>query len=84
LIVAISAMSAPISAGLKCAADAIASAERHGVAVSGLGQFDAGADAGAGRHPAALVVGYATPPQHACTTAIARLAAALGTVGTCR
>jgi GntR family transcriptional regulator / MocR family aminotransferase len=64
-------------------ADAIASAERHGVAVPGLGQFDAGA----GQHQPALVVGYATPPPHAYTTAIARLAAALaepstrGTVG---
>jgi GntR family transcriptional regulator / MocR family aminotransferase len=55
--------------------DAIASAERHGVAVLGLGEFDAGA--GAGQRPPALVVGYATPPPHAYTTAIARLAAAL-------
>jgi GntR family transcriptional regulator / MocR family aminotransferase len=53
--------------------DAIAGAERHGVAVPGLAQFDAGA----GQHPPALVVGYATPPPHACTTTIARLAAAL-------
>jgi GntR family transcriptional regulator/MocR family aminotransferase len=58
-------------------ADAIASAQRHGVAVSGLAQFGAGAGAGAGEHPPALVVGYATPPPHAYTTAIARLAAAL-------
>jgi len=62
-------------------ADAIARAQRHGVAVSGLSQFDAGAGAGAGpgagQHPPALVVGYATPPPHAYTTAIARLAAAL-------
>jgi GntR family transcriptional regulator / MocR family aminotransferase len=54
-------------------AEAIASAERHGVAVLGLGEFDAGA----GQRPPALVVGYATPPPHAYTTAIARLAAAL-------
>jgi GntR family transcriptional regulator/MocR family aminotransferase len=53
--------------------DAMASAERHGVAVSGLAQFDAGA----GQHAPALVVGYATPPPHAYTTAIARLTAAL-------
>jgi GntR family transcriptional regulator/MocR family aminotransferase len=59
-------------------ADAVASAQRHGVVVSGLSQFYAGAvDAGAGQRPAALVVGYATPPSHAYTTAIARLAAAL-------
>jgi GntR family transcriptional regulator/MocR family aminotransferase len=54
-------------------ADAIASAQRHGVAVSGLAQFGTGA----GQRPPALVVGYATPPPHAYTTAIARLAAAL-------
>jgi GntR family transcriptional regulator / MocR family aminotransferase len=53
--------------------DAIESAQRHGLAVPGLAQFAAGA----GRHPPALVVGYATPPPHAYTTAIARLAAAL-------
>jgi GntR family transcriptional regulator/MocR family aminotransferase len=53
--------------------DAIESARRHGVAVPGLAQFAAGA----GQHPPALVVGYATPPPHAYTTAIARLAAAL-------
>ena len=56
-------------------ADAIASAQRHGVGVSGLSQF--AADGSKGQHPPALVVGYATPPPHAYTTAIARLAAAL-------
>jgi GntR family transcriptional regulator / MocR family aminotransferase len=66
-------------------ADAITSAERHGVGVSGLSQFAAasgasaaGGSAGAGAgQPPALVVGYATPPPHAYTTAIARLGAAL-------
>lgn len=53
--------------------DVLASARRRGVALSGLRDFDAGP----GQHPPALVVGYATPPPHACTTAIARLAAAL-------
>jgi len=53
--------------------DVIANAERRGLAVAGLGGYDAGA----GQHPPALVVGYATPPPHAYTTAIARLAAAL-------
>jgi GntR family transcriptional regulator/MocR family aminotransferase len=60
-------------------AEVIASAERRGVALSGLGHYDAGA--GAGRRPPALVVGYAAPPPHAFTTVIARLSAALAEPG---
>ena len=52
---------------------AIIGSERRGVAVSGLTLYDAGA----GQHPPALVVGYATPPPHAFTAAVARLCAAL-------
>jgi GntR family transcriptional regulator/MocR family aminotransferase len=51
-------------------ADVVAAAARRGVAVSGLGDY------GGGARPA-LVVGYATPPEHAFTAAVARLAAAV-------
>jgi hypothetical protein len=51
--------------------------DAHGVAVPSLGEFDAGA----GQRSPALVVSYATPPPHACTSAIARLAAALAEDG---
>jgi len=70
-------------------ADVVARAARRGLAVQGLGDFGAGAVGGAradgaradsaradGRAPA-LVVGYGTPPAHAFTTALARLAASL-------
>jgi len=56
--------------------DVVMDAERRGLALSGLGLYDAGA----GQRPPALVVGYATPPPHAYTTAIARLAATLATL----
>jgi GntR family transcriptional regulator/MocR family aminotransferase len=49
-------------------------AAARGVAVQGLGDF---ALRGHGRGPA-LVIGYATPPDHAYTTALARLTAAIG------
>jgi len=58
-------------------AEVIASAERRGVAMTGLGYYDAGA----GRRPPALVVGYAAPPPNAFTTVIARLSAALAEPG---
>jgi GntR family transcriptional regulator / MocR family aminotransferase len=54
-------------------AGALASAGRHGVAVYSL----APCAAGAATHAPALVVGYARPPRHAFTTALARLCAAL-------
>jgi GntR family transcriptional regulator / MocR family aminotransferase len=78
--------------------DVVASAARHGVAVSGLASYRAAAapgDRGSsdpehhGQEPAAaghgprgeslqaLVVGYARPPEHAFSTALARLVAAL-------
>jgi GntR family transcriptional regulator/MocR family aminotransferase len=54
--------------------EVIAAAADHGVAVEGLGNFtQPGHD-----HPPALVLGYATPPDHAYTAALARLVAALG------
>jgi GntR family transcriptional regulator/MocR family aminotransferase len=49
-----------------------ARAARHGLAVDGLGPYRA-----AGQYPPALVIGYARPPEHAFTAALARLAAVL-------
>ena len=55
-------------------ARAVARAVARGLALSGLGWYDlAGRAARAG-----LVIGYARPPEHAYTTAIARLCAVLG------
>jgi GntR family transcriptional regulator / MocR family aminotransferase len=53
--------------------DVIASAARHGVAVDGLSAY---AFAGQ-QHGPALVVGYARPAEHAFSTALSRLCAAL-------
>jgi GntR family transcriptional regulator / MocR family aminotransferase len=55
--------------------EVVARAAEHGVAVQGLASFSA---PGHARDPA-LVVGYATPPDHAFTSALARLGAALET-----
>jgi GntR family transcriptional regulator / MocR family aminotransferase len=54
-------------------AEVEARAARHGLAVEGLGAY---ADPGS-RHPPALVIGYATPPSHAYSGAVARLLATL-------
>jgi GntR family transcriptional regulator / MocR family aminotransferase len=51
---------------------AVAEAQRRGLAVQGLAAFALAAD-----QAPALVVGYATPPAHAFTTAVARLVATL-------
>jgi GntR family transcriptional regulator / MocR family aminotransferase len=53
--------------------DLVARAARHGLTVEALGAYSMGS------HHAgpALVVGYATPPPHAYTTALARLCAVL-------
>jgi GntR family transcriptional regulator/MocR family aminotransferase len=62
--------------------EVVARAAARGLALQGLGEFaPAGRGAGpvaggAGRAPA-LVVGYGTPPAHAFTAALARLAATL-------
>ena len=53
--------------------DLIARAARHGLAVEGLGAYSLGPH----HEGPALVVGYATPPAHAYTTALARLCAVL-------
>ena len=57
--------------------DLVASAAAHGLAVEGLASFHAG---GAGHGPA-LVIGYGRPPEHAFTTALARLTAVLAEPG---
>jgi GntR family transcriptional regulator / MocR family aminotransferase len=54
--------------------EAVASARRRGLAVEGLAAFARSAEAD---RPPALVVGYATPPAHAFTSALARLTATL-------
>jgi GntR family transcriptional regulator/MocR family aminotransferase len=54
----------------------------HGVAVDGLQQYRAGGEAaghdGIAGERAGLVIGYGRPPEHAFTTALARLCAVLG------
>ena len=62
-------------------------ASEHGVAIDGLERYRAGGDAGAGDAGAGdlvdgdgragLVIGYGRPPEHAYTTALARLCAVL-------
>jgi GntR family transcriptional regulator/MocR family aminotransferase len=54
--------------------EVVARAAEHGLLVSGLGTYAAGRP-----DRAALVVGYATPPPHAFTGALARLTAVLAT-----
>jgi GntR family transcriptional regulator/MocR family aminotransferase len=54
-------------------ADVIASAAGRSLALDGMRTFQPRGVA----HPAALVLGYATPPAHAFTTAVSRLCAAL-------
>jgi GntR family transcriptional regulator/MocR family aminotransferase len=56
--------------------DVVARAARHGLAVEGLGAYRMDTMDGHPEGPA-LVVGYATPPAHAYTTALARLCAVL-------
>ena len=53
--------------------DIVADAAGHGLAIEGLASFHAG---GASHGPA-LVIGYGRPPEHAFTTALARLGAVL-------
>jgi GntR family transcriptional regulator/MocR family aminotransferase len=53
--------------------EVITSAAERALTLQGLGAY---AD-GPGPHSPALVVGYATPPEHAFTAALARLAAVL-------
>jgi GntR family transcriptional regulator/MocR family aminotransferase len=57
--------------------DMVARAAARGLAVEGLASYHAG---GASHGPA-LVVGYGRPPEHAFTTALARLGAVLAGTG---
>jgi GntR family transcriptional regulator / MocR family aminotransferase len=54
-------------------AAAVARGASHGLALDGLDNYAAAP----GQHAPALVVGYGTPPDHAYTSALARLAAVL-------
>jgi GntR family transcriptional regulator/MocR family aminotransferase len=56
----------------------VARASEHGLALQGLASFRA---AGASTDRAGLVIGYARPPEHAYTTALARLCAVLDLTG---
>jgi len=56
--------------------DAVAAARERGVALEALAAYGATAQ----MHAPALVVGYGTPPQHAFSTAVARLCAALADI----
>ena len=53
--------------------DVIPSADERGLALQALSSYARTADV----HPAALVIGYATPPEHAYTAALGRLTAVL-------
>jgi GntR family transcriptional regulator / MocR family aminotransferase len=53
--------------------EAVSEAAKRGLAVQGLAEFRIGPQ----EHDPALVVGYAAPPGHAFTTALARLCAVL-------
>jgi len=53
----------------------IARASERGLALDGLERYWAGP--GSGGERAGLVIGYARPPEHAYTTALARLRAVL-------
>ena len=52
-------------------------ASQHGVAIDGLERYRASEDPPADDGRAGLVIGYGRPPEHAFTTALARLCAAL-------
>jgi GntR family transcriptional regulator / MocR family aminotransferase len=54
-------------------AEVVAEAARRGLALQGLAEFSLGDQ----EHEPALVIGYANPPGHAFTTALARLCAVL-------
>ena len=53
--------------------DVVTRAGERGLSLQGLGEYAHGVHT----HPPALVVGYAKPPEHAYTAAVARLAAVL-------
>jgi GntR family transcriptional regulator/MocR family aminotransferase len=59
----------------------IARAAGHGLALQGLESYRAAGQITAGPGQAGLVIGYGRPPEHAYTTALARLCAVLGPDG---
>jgi GntR family transcriptional regulator / MocR family aminotransferase len=61
-------------------ADVIERAARHGVAVQGLRSFAETSGRAAPAHGPALVIGYGRPADHAFSTAVGRLCAALAEV----
>ena len=56
---------------------ALARASQHGLAIEGLGSYRAGRAGPDDLVRAGLVIGYGRPPEHAYTTALARLCAVL-------
>jgi GntR family transcriptional regulator/MocR family aminotransferase len=64
--------------GIEAERRLVARATEHGLAVQGLDSYRA-AGQGAPAEPdrAGLVIGYGRPPEHAYTTALARLCAVL-------
>jgi GntR family transcriptional regulator / MocR family aminotransferase len=58
--------------------DLVLQASQRGLALDGLERYRAGPGAGPEGDRAGLVIGYARPPEHAYTTALARLGALLG------
>lgn len=79
----VSGIAAGLHAVLDCAGtsqerDIIARAAGHGLALDGLERYRAWGDGSAAAGDrAGLVIGYARPPEHAFTTALARLCAVL-------
>ncbi len=79
-----------LAAGLHCLVElpagvtedaVVAEAARRGVAVEGLAGYSApGGASGAVPRPAAVVVGYGSPPEQVADEAIGELVAAIGTV----
>ena len=59
----------------------VAAAAGHGLALQGLESYRAAGQTTAGPGQAGLVIGYGRPPEHAYTTALARLCAVLNTDG---
>jgi GntR family transcriptional regulator/MocR family aminotransferase len=79
----ISGIAAGLHAVLDCSRpsrelDIIARATEHGLALDGLERYRAGDEVrGTDAERAGLVIGYSRPPEHAYTTALARLRAVL-------
>jgi GntR family transcriptional regulator / MocR family aminotransferase len=64
-------------AGTSLEQAALSRAREHGLAIEGLGSYRAGLDGNGHIVRSGLVIGYGRPPEHAYTTALARLCAVL-------